>query len=159
MNSIKPLHRRRCLRLTLIHTILSVQIKSIDSAMIIATRQKRIFSVPEKAEGLSLVSNFWYQLDESFGSGTRSCDWAREIRVMVRNRGALHWVNFTITKSHSFSTPQMQGPEAFLHVKEETKRMRAALGWSGNRRRITVFSNLSMLWHWRFWKMAQCPSL
>ena len=82
---IKPLHRRRYLTLTLIHIILSAQIKSIDSAIIIATREKkRIFSVPEKTEELSLVSNFWYQLDESFCSVTRSCDCAGEIRVIVR---------------------------------------------------------------------------
>lgn len=130
--------------------------KPIYSVVIIATRQK-IFSVPEKTEGLSLVSNFWYQLDESFCSGTRSCDWAREIKVMVRNRGALHWVEFIIIKSHFLSTPQMQDPAALLNVKEETKRGRAALGSSGSRRRMIAFSKLSMLWHWRLWKRAQCP--
>lgn len=79
--------------------------------MIKATRKKKNFSVPEKPEGWSLVSNFWYQLDESFCSGTRSCECAGETRVMVRNWGAHHWVEFTTTKSHSLSTPQMQGQQ------------------------------------------------
>lgn len=128
MESTKPLHRR-CLTLTLIHIILSVQIKSTDCNDQ-SNQGKKNLSVPEKTEGLSLVSNFWYQLDESFCSGIRSCECAGEIRVMVRNWGALHWVEFTITKSHSLSTPQMQGPAAFLNVKDKTKKIRAVQGSS-----------------------------
>lgn len=154
MDSIKPLYRK-CLTLTLIYIILSIQIQFPDSAMSKATR-KRIFSVPEKTEGLSLVSNFWYQLDESFCSGTRSCDCAGEIRVMVRNWGALHWVEFTITKSHSLSTLRMQGPVVFLNIKGKMKMMRASWGSCGTRRQMTVCSKMSMPWLQRFWKLAQC---
>lgn len=41
-------------------------------------------------------------------------------------------MEYTITKGHSLST-QVQGPAPFLNTKEETKKMRAALGSSGTK--------------------------
>lgn len=89
------------------------------------------------------MSNFWYQLDESFCSGTRSCECAGEIRVMVRNWGAPSLGGIYDNQKPFTQHSSNAGPAAFLNVKEDTKKMRAAWESFGDRRQITLCSKLS----------------